>query len=417
MKSICLVIVYVLTIMSLQAQNVKKVTFTGHQSNLKSADPRLYQLSVDTLATSIVIGIDKKDQFKGAFVVVKSDTIFLTADDEREGESEQVFSNLISLSSHPEEIFFYPANIKNTVTFYFIDARMTSGQEIKAEVKKKSAGCSVPEMIEQSEWRTGLPDPNYDRINQKVLHVIIHHTAGSNTDTNYTQTVRDIYVYHTQVRGWSDIGYNYLIAPNGTIYKGRDPGIYDQDNVMGAHFCNNNSGTMGISMMGTYTDIVPSDTAFQSLIALITWKLGKEQLDPMGFYYQALNPELPAIAGHRDGCSTECPGNALYAEMDSIRNEVLKDFDGCSYTITSLSDPVYRDDQINIRYVDGFIRISSVSELETIEIYNMLGQQFLKDISVKGKFDTEVALQGVNKGMYIVRCRTQTGWASAKIVI
>ena len=66
---------------------------------------------------------------------------------------------------------------------------------------------------------------------------MVHHSAGSNTNSNYTQVVRDIYLYHTQVNGcWSDIGYNYLVAQDGSIYNGRDPGALEQDDVLGRSF-------------------------------------------------------------------------------------------------------------------------------------------------------------------------------------
>lgn len=188
-------------------------------------------------------------------------------------------------------------------------------------------------MIDQSVWRIDLPDPDYIRIPNEVHNLIIHHTAGSNTDTNYIQVIRNIYIFHTEVRGWSDIGYNYVIAQDGTIFKARDPGGLEQDNVLGAHFCASNTGTMGISMMGTYTDIAPPDTALQSLVKLLNWKAGKDSLDPLGHYPHPLNPALPVIAGHRDGCATECPGEMLYEKLQEIRDSTWEAFQACGYFV------------------------------------------------------------------------------------
>ena len=63
----------------------------------------------------------------------------------------------------------------------------------------------------------------------------VHHTVNAN---NYTAAevpaiLRGIYAYHTQSRGWRDIGYNYLIDRFGRIWEGRYGGITRP--VVGAH--------------------------------------------------------------------------------------------------------------------------------------------------------------------------------------
>jgi hypothetical protein len=272
-------------------------------------------------------------------------------------------------------------------------------------------------MTDQTEWRSGLPAPDYERINQKVFNVIVHHTAGSNSDTNYTDVVRNIYVYHTQIRLWSDIGYNYLIAQNGTIFKGRDPGEYEQDNVMGAHFCNNNAGTMGISMMGTYTDIVPTDTALGSLISLATWKLGKEGIDPLGKHAHPLNTELPSIAGHRDGCSTECPGNALYPLLDTIRNKVLTLFNACGYTVNTaqtISDNLHK---LFIRTLGNQVELDpGNSSIEFVRLYDLTGRQvYFKDFKNEPG-EAILKMNFIPKGIFIIICKTSNAYYSEKIL-
>jgi len=186
-------------------------------------------------------------------------------------------------------------------------------------------------MIDQQVWREGLPEPDYERIVHKVGNIIIHHSATYNDLTDYTNVIRNIYISHTQVNNWSDIGYNYVIAQDGTIYKGRDPGIYEQDNVMGAHFCSSNSGTMGICILGNYMDICPTQESLNSLIDLLTWKTAKESLNPFGTSSHPLNSDLHVIAGHRDGCSTLCPGDSLYEKLSYIRQRTSGKLKSCGY--------------------------------------------------------------------------------------
>ena len=175
--------------------------------------------------------------------------------------------------------------------------------------------------IPQSEWRAGLPEPNYTRSSTNVRHLVVHHSAGSNTNSNYTQVVRDIYLYHTQVNGWSDIGYNYLVAQDGSIYNGRDPGALEQDDVLGAHFCGSNSTTMGICMLGNYETTQTNSANYMSLLDIITWKLDHEGLSPYTKNQHALG-NFDAIIGHRDGCSTLCPGENVYNRLAEVQLEV-----------------------------------------------------------------------------------------------
>jgi hypothetical protein len=183
----------------------------------------------------------------------------------------------------------------------------------------------MPELIPQSVWRQGLADPKPNPVSTPTHHAIVHHSAGSTFDTNYTAVVRSYYLLHTEINGWDDIGYNYLIARDGSIFAGRDPqnmsGVA-QDNVRGAHFCAKNQYTMGICVIGDFTTNTPAAAAINSLCKLLAWKFEKDEMNPRGVspHPDAGSPNLAVLAGHRDGCATACPGNVLYAEMNAIRD-------------------------------------------------------------------------------------------------
>ncbi|MFT6865749.1 MAG: hypothetical protein ACJA08_000574 [Cyclobacteriaceae bacterium] len=195
--------------------------------------------------------------------------------------------------------------------------------------RKNQDPCNFEiQAISQSEWRSGLTPPSFSRSFTAVKHVVVHHAAGSNTNMNYTQVVRDIYVYHTEVNGWSDIGYNYLIAQNGDIYAGRDPADGEQDNVLGAHFCGSNSGTMGICLLGNYETATPTDQTWNSLQTLVSFKLDKEELDPKENYPHTFG-SIGSIVGHRDGCSTLCPGENVYNQLIDLRSEIADQIESC----------------------------------------------------------------------------------------
>ena len=139
-------------------------------------------------------------------------------------------------------------------------------------------------------------------------------------DSDWPALVRSIWNFHVFDRGWADIGYNYLIDPNGVIYEGRSGG----DNVVGAHFSGVNAGTMAVALLGDFTNEPPTIEAINSLKRIIAWKCDQRDLDPTGRSLHAASQlDLNTISGHRDGPRpTECPGDAFYALLPAIRIEI-----------------------------------------------------------------------------------------------
>ncbi|NHA01756.1 hypothetical protein G5V59_24240 [Nocardioides sp. W3-2-3] len=86
----------------------------------------------------------------------------------------------------------------------------------------------------------------------------VHHTVNAN---NYTAAqvpgiIRGIYNYHVKTRGWSDIGYNFLVDKFGRIWEGRYGGV-DRP-VVGAHTQGYNQYSFAMSAIGNYDVAAPS---------------------------------------------------------------------------------------------------------------------------------------------------------------
>lgn len=170
----------------------------------------------------------------------------------------------------------------------------------------------------------------------KIKAVVVHHTAESNTYTcaQGPAVVRGIYAYHVQQLGWKDVGYNFLVDKCGTVYEGRKGGV-DRP-VMGAHAYGFNAETTGISVLGTYTDTAPPQAAMVSVARIAAWKLGQYGVDPTGTttltagdsgrsytgktWSKGAQLSFPTIHGHRDGYNTQCPGDAFYNQLATIRS-------------------------------------------------------------------------------------------------
>ncbi|WP_244894036.1 peptidoglycan recognition protein family protein [Planobispora rosea] len=114
---------------------------------------------------------------------------------------------------------------------------------------------------------------------------VVHHTAGPKT-----QTPKQIQAFHMgPERGWSDVGYNFLVDQHGVVYEGRGwLGV-------GAHCPGHNRSGIGVAYIG---DNNPTDEAKKSIRAL---------------YDEACRRAGRKLAkrGHGQLYSTSCPGGKL----------------------------------------------------------------------------------------------------------
>ena len=136
----------------------------------------------------------------------------------------------------------------------------------------------------------------------------VHHTVNAN---NYTRAevpalLRSIYAYHVRVRGWSDIGYNYLIDRFGRIWEGRYGGI--DRAVVGAHTLGYNDDSFAASAIGNYELTRPSKATLQAYATLFAWKLSLHGVDASSTRQYVTSRWFQAINGHRDAAATACPG-------------------------------------------------------------------------------------------------------------
>ena len=101
---------------------------------------------------------------------------------------------------------------------------------------------------------------------------------------------------------------------------------------MGAQVLGFNTGSTGISVIGTYGSEAPPVAAVAALEDLLAWKLALGGLDPVGKakmtcgstekFKAGATVSFPVVAGHRDANYTECPGDALYAQLPAVRQAV-----------------------------------------------------------------------------------------------
>ncbi len=196
------------------------------------------------------------------------------------------------------------------------------------------AAPSKPAIVTRAQWGADESLRNAAPSYATVRMAFVHHTASGNTysPADGPALVRGIYAYHTRSLKWNDIAYNFLVDRYGTVYEGRRGGV--TRGVVGAHVYGFNTGSTGVSVIGTFTDEQPPAAAVTALERLLAWKLSVHGLSPTGTakltcgatdkYAKGAVVKLPVIAGHRQANYTECPGTAFYPLLNAVRGGVAR---------------------------------------------------------------------------------------------
>ena len=153
--------------------------------------------------------------------------------------------------------------------------------------------------------------------------------------------MRAVWNYHANILGWGDVGYNYIVDPNGVIYEGRAGG----DDVIGIHDTHN-VGSMAIGFLGCYGNCTdpslsvaqPTAAMLDSAKLLMAWKLNQKGIDPLssGPYDNLSN--IPVIAGGRDVSATTSPGDNLYYKLPEMRQAAKEQIDACAMQACVVQD-------------------------------------------------------------------------------
>ncbi len=197
-----------------------------------------------------------------------------------------------------------------------------------------ASALDIPKIIYRSQWGANEAKVTSPAQYVRTDKFIIHHTASSElvSDSDgsgeYKNMVNNIFLYHINGRGWNDIGYNYLIDPNGNIYEGRNGG----NEVVGVHAGSYNKGSIGISVLGTYGGTVKNERIshpltskiIKSLEKLIGWVAANNSINLNKINGQnSKGKNIDGVIGHRDIGATNCPGDELYQKLSSIQNNAV----------------------------------------------------------------------------------------------
>ncbi|MFX0559987.1 N-acetylmuramoyl-L-alanine amidase [Tepidibacillus infernus] len=129
-----------------------------------------------------------------------------------------------------------------------------------------------------------------------INHIQIHHTwKPRKTDYQGEKTIEAIWRYHTETRGWSDIGEHFTISPDGLIWDGRDL------NVIPAGISGHNIGGMMFEMIGN----------FDKGQEVLEGKQLDSILGAVNIMLDHLNLTTVDIVFHREYANKTCPGSGI----------------------------------------------------------------------------------------------------------
>ncbi|MBI4128458.1 MAG: N-acetylmuramoyl-L-alanine amidase, partial [Parcubacteria group bacterium] len=268
----------------------------------------------------------------------------------------------------------------------------TAGAPVVATPTELPAGAQtypnsdVPVILPRSAWEssdlqsllTWLPGDEQNSLRpndyQPVNRIFIHYTGTPQSSINTYSSVaivQSIFRFHAVTREWGDIGYNYLIDQKGNVYEGRLGGNGNR----GAHVysfldcINYNYGSIGISLIGDYSQTDMPEAMYTSLARLVGWLSAANSIDPANLQLNSQvwkNPKTgtrqcdystgsfisflgPTVLGHKDvpGGNAD-PGKVNLERIRTPASTYTQKFDTLAYdadedpSVYTLSDGVLK---------------------------------------------------------------------------
>ncbi|GAB4386722.1 MAG: hypothetical protein Kow0022_16570 [Phycisphaerales bacterium] len=160
-------------------------------------------------------------------------------------------------------------------------------------------------VIPRTQWAKFGPDVSLAEPMGYIDRITVHHDGMPPTYLRgMDQCARQIETIRRGHRsnGWADIGYHYVIDPDGRIWEGRPI------QLQGAHVRAYNPHNMGILVLGNFDEQQPTPQALAALDAFVAMQM-----------YQYGIP-LNRVFTHQELAATACPGRNLQRYMERTRS-------------------------------------------------------------------------------------------------
>src|SRR5689334_20401093 len=159
-----------------------------------------------------------------------------------------------------------------------------------------------PPIVSREEWGS-QPQPIPDSRKHVPKFITIHH-AGVDWKPGRDPAVfvKTMQQWGQREKGWPDLAYHFLIAPDGRIFEARSMDYEPESNTK-----YDLQGHLGVELMGNFETQRPSQKQVESCVKLVAWLCQEKHIDPS------------QIAGHKDRAEkqTVCPGKDMYRYFQS----------------------------------------------------------------------------------------------------
>jgi len=274
-------------------------------------------MEMDKAVNNLIVGVDME---KAEKALVRCYARFRYAETGRwtsylAFDGEYHFSAIDSVSAC--QLMFVvrdPERGKTAVRHFSVQGNYLEAKKMEYFMQKPApfdvkAAWAKPTVVARAAWGARPPKSSYTPHTPQRL--IVHHSYLPN-QASYkgAATIRGIQNYHMDdpKTKWADIGYHFLIGPDGVIYQGRPEG------VVGAH-CSPNTNSVGVCVIGDYDDNKDqlNPKIEESLLNVLSWLASTYKIDPKTNLY-----------GHCDFAPKSCPGTVLYKKLPEYREKLLK---------------------------------------------------------------------------------------------
>ncbi len=161
-----------------------------------------------------------------------------------------------------------------------------------------------PGVIERTAWAQAAPIPSrMDRM-LPVQRITLHHDGmppvSIRSRADAARRLEQIRVAHLS-RGFGDIGYHYIVDPQGVIWQGRPL------QWQGAHVKDQNPGNLGILCLGNFEVQRPTQAQMNALRSFTASQMTTYRVP------------VSRVHTHKELASTACPGRHLQPILVAMR--------------------------------------------------------------------------------------------------
>ncbi len=157
------------------------------------------------------------------------------------------------------------------------------------------------DLVSRRDWNARAPRGDYSQLDS-TKGVKVHYTGGRvepgivGDHGACAALVRSIQAFHMEGNGWVDIGYSFVACPHRKVFEGR--GLHHLPAANGPGLNSGHYAVLGL--VGNTGLVQPTDQILHAILDAVE-------------HVRARGGAGKEIKGHRDGYSTDCPGEPLYS--------------------------------------------------------------------------------------------------------